>query len=129
MFDTMNKIEFGTWIQQEREKKGFSQSELARLSGLNRSLINNVESGVSQPSLDTLKALSHGLGYPTKMFLEFLGYIPAEDSASPKKRELLERLKNVDDTTTQLVIDVLDAAVRNQQRRVPEGINPKTTPR
>ena len=51
------------------------------------------------------------------------------DVESFKKRELVEKLKTADDATVQMVIEMLEAAVRSKQRQIPSNMNPKTTPR
>ena len=60
----MNKVEFGIWVRSKREDKGWSQADLARESGLYRSIINNIENGVSNSSPTTLNALAKALGQP-----------------------------------------------------------------
>lgn len=47
----------GDRLRQERMKAGLSQRELARRVGLSASLISQLESGVSKPSVGTLYAL------------------------------------------------------------------------
>jgi len=41
-----------------REERGFSQSRLAELAGVDRKTINRIENGHFSPSLDTLTRLS-----------------------------------------------------------------------
>jgi transcriptional regulator with XRE-family HTH domain len=59
----MDKQNFGEWLQKEREKRGWSQSDLARLSGLHRQIINKTENGVSRPAVETYIALAKALNY------------------------------------------------------------------
>lgn len=53
---------FGKVVRDLREKKGFSQEDLADRSGLHRNAVGLVERGERTPSIETLFALSHGLG-------------------------------------------------------------------
>jgi transcriptional regulator with XRE-family HTH domain len=48
---------FGPRIRQERERRGLSQRELARRLGVSPSLISQIESGQSRPSVSTLYAI------------------------------------------------------------------------
>ncbi len=43
MLLSMDKINFGEWLKLEREKREWSQSDLARFSGLHRQIINKKE--------------------------------------------------------------------------------------
>ena len=50
-------------LRQEREKKGLSQTELARLSGVKQQNISMIESGDRKnPGIETLNALAVALG-------------------------------------------------------------------
>lgn len=128
MFLAMNIIDFTHWIQSEREKRGWSQSDLARFSGLNRAVINKIETG-TEPLPKTLTAIARAFHLPISLVFEKAGLLPPSSDLSPKKRELLARLETADEATVQTVIELLEVAVRNQQRQIPSSTNLKTTPR
>ena len=52
----------GDRLREERLKAGISQRELARRVGLSASLISQLESGLSKPSVGTLYAIVTELG-------------------------------------------------------------------
>ena len=54
--------DIGTRLREERERVGISQRELARRIGLSASLISQIESGQSKPSVSTLYAIVTELG-------------------------------------------------------------------
>jgi len=54
--------DIGTRIREEREHVGISQRELARRIGLSASMISQLESGQSKPSVSTLYAIVTELG-------------------------------------------------------------------
>jgi transcriptional regulator with XRE-family HTH domain len=54
--------DIGSRLRQERERLGISQRELARRIGLSASLISQIESGQSKPSVSTLYAIVTELG-------------------------------------------------------------------
>lgn len=54
--------DIGTRLREERERVSISQRELARRIGLSASLISQVESGQSKPSVSTLYAIVTELG-------------------------------------------------------------------
>lgn len=54
--------DIGSRLREERERGGLSQRELARRLGLSASLISQIESGQSKPSVSTLYAIVTELG-------------------------------------------------------------------
>lgn len=54
--------DIGTRLREERERVSISQRELARRVGLSASLISQIESGQSKPSVSTLYAIVTELG-------------------------------------------------------------------
>lgn len=104
----MNKVEFGIWVRQEREKKGWLQADLARESGLYRSIINNIETGKSRSSSDTLKALANALGYPPNLLFEFVDLLPRQSDLSAIKRKLLSIAEGLPDSDVEIAITLLE---------------------
>ena len=50
-------------VQNFRRKQHLSQAELSKQTGINRSMISNIENGVYMPSIDQLEELSRVLGF------------------------------------------------------------------
>ncbi|HEY8109655.1 MAG TPA: helix-turn-helix transcriptional regulator, partial [Candidatus Nitrosotenuis sp.] len=48
-------------IKQQRAKLGITQKELAKMTGVSTSMINQIESGRSQPSYETAKRMFDSL--------------------------------------------------------------------
>src|SRR5215218_6523302 len=51
-------------LRRERERAGLSLSELAKRAGIAKSTLSQLESGVGNPSVETLWALGVALGVP-----------------------------------------------------------------
>lgn len=67
---------FGSWLQKERERRGLTQADLARQSGLSRAVIHKIESGASLPGIRTFIAISDVLHLsPTHLFRQ-AGLLP-----------------------------------------------------
>jgi len=75
MFLTMNSVEFGEWIQAEREKRSWSQSDLSRYSGLHRAVISKIESG-TRPMPETLSALAQAFKISPITIFRIAGLLP-----------------------------------------------------
>lgn len=76
MFLSMDKVDFGNWLKLEREKRDWSQSDLARFSGLHRQIINKTESGVSEPALKTFIALAQAFKISPITIFRIAGLLP-----------------------------------------------------
>lgn len=62
----MQEISIGYKLKQIREQKGYTLKQLAEYSGLSIGFISQVERDQTDPSLASLKKLSHGLGIKLK---------------------------------------------------------------
>lgn len=72
----MDRISFGQWLQTEREKRGWSQSDLARYSGLHRQIINKTENGVSMPAVETYVSLARAFNISPVALFRKAGLLP-----------------------------------------------------
>lgn len=60
----------GEYVRMIREQRGISLSELARQSGLNKSLLSRVENDKNDMSLETARVLSATLGIPVAELIQ-----------------------------------------------------------
>jgi transcriptional regulator with XRE-family HTH domain len=72
----MEKESFGEWLQKEREQRGWSQSQFARLAGLNRQVIHKAEHSLSMPRLTAFLALAKALKYSPLFLFRKAGFLP-----------------------------------------------------
>jgi len=76
-------------VRSLRERKGWSQLELAQRSGLSVSVLSEIESGQNKPSLDMLVVLAQSLGVPLTTFLF------ADDNPLEERLQVIENTENV----------------------------------
>ena len=76
-------------VRSLRERKGWSQLELAQQSGLSVSVLSEIESGQNKPSLDMLVVLAQSLGVPLNTFLF------ADDNPLEERLQVIENTENV----------------------------------
>jgi transcriptional regulator with XRE-family HTH domain len=81
LYDTLEGI--GDRLREERTKAGISQRELARRLGLSASMISQLESGLSKPSVGTLYAIVTELGLSLDRVIRGEDYKEAGDPGSP----------------------------------------------
>jgi len=117
MFITMNKTDFGLWVRSEREKKNWSQAELARESGLYRSLINNIEGGVSESAPKTLKALAHGLKLDPEIVFRAAGILPPTVEADQTLTQIAHLYNTLKDPENkQRALDYFELLIRQEEK-------------
>jgi transcriptional regulator with XRE-family HTH domain len=104
--------DIGTRLREERERVGISQRELARRIGLSASMISQIESGQSKPSVSTLYAVVTELGASVddvfRGHADGAATAPAADAPPPEPDEGHDPVVHPDDRH---VID-LDSGVR-----------------
>lgn len=67
----MENIDIGKKIEKYRKAKGLSSRELAKLAEITPSMLSQIERGLANPSIQTLKVLAKSLNVPTfSFFLE-----------------------------------------------------------
>ncbi|MBX3005979.1 MAG: helix-turn-helix transcriptional regulator [Anaerolineales bacterium] len=86
LYSKMDKMSFSEWLSAEMQKRDWSQSDLARASGLRRATISNVLNRVRQPGTAVLHALARGLDLPLDLVYRKAGLLPTR--AEPTDAEL-----------------------------------------
>jgi len=88
----------GDRLREERLRAGISQRELARRVGLSASLISQLESGLSKPSVGTLYAIVTELGVSVERVIH--GDTPAETAVKAKQESAPNPLVHPEDRAT-----------------------------
>mgnify|MGYP002544212827 CR=1 FL=1 len=82
----MDLVELKNIIENARIKKKISQRELARLSGINRSSLNDIINGkIKKIDVDSLKKIAETLDLPLTILLRVAGYDEFLDYLSKDK--------------------------------------------
>lgn len=96
-------------IRLYRSQKGFSQSELAKLSEVNNKSLSRYELGTSIPPADALKNIADALGISADALL-------SDDKVSIKDIELLQKFEVIQEMTgddKSIVLKFLDLTIRD----------------
>lgn len=93
------KSSFGDRLRRSREKRGLSQSELARLAGLQPSAVAHFEAERRKPSFDNVRALSQALDVSADYILG------SNEGTTAFRNE--DKLTSVDRTYVQGIIDMM----------------------
>lgn len=89
------RIYFSEWLQAEMNKRGWSQSDLARAADLNRAVINKLLNGKSHPQPATLEAISRALKVPIETTYRAAGLLPVSGDNDDTLEEAIYVLKNI----------------------------------
>ena len=79
---------FAAWLSQEMSKREWSQSDLARASGVHRATISKLLTYPDQkPSIVTCSKIAGALNFPAHYVLTKAGLIPEQEERSPTLEE------------------------------------------
>jgi len=95
MSDVGQRIYFSEWLQAEMDKRGWSQSDLARYADLNRAVINKLLNGKSNPQPPTLEAISRALRIPIEITYRAAGLLPSTPDNDDAVEEAIHVLKSI----------------------------------
>jgi transcriptional regulator with XRE-family HTH domain len=95
--DVNTEAYFGEWLQEELEKRGWTQAELARRAKLTRGGISSLISGRNHPTAQTCVALARALDLPAETVLKVADLLPelpapAEDPTLGELMDLMKRM-------------------------------------
>jgi transcriptional regulator with XRE-family HTH domain len=106
---------FADWLNGRMRIKNWSQSELARISGLTRQAINNYLSAkVNKPDEDALKALAHAFDLPPEEIFRAAGILPPNHEKPPGLEEWVYLYMTASESERQ---EMLEYAHFKKQRR------------
>lgn len=99
------------FVRTERTNRNWSQADLADRMGKVRAVVNKIESGSNDPTLDTLSSLAKALGYPLTSILDMLGYDVGQTGADQWVEQMNHKIKMVPSTTRPIAEKMLDALI------------------
>lgn len=106
-------METGKIIASLRDKKGWSQTDLAEKSSVSRVMIGKYERGEAIPSIDAAKKIADALEVS-------LDYLVGEGINSTLDKQALRRLQDLeylDDDKKKTLFDLIDTYIRDAKTR------------
>src|ERR1051325_2289653 len=114
------RFHFSEWLQAEMDKRGWSQSDLARYADLNRAVINKLLNGKSHPQPATLEAISRALKVPIEMTYRAAGLLPTNPDNDDAMDEAIHIFRSIQSTqrraTALALLKALIMEEENEQR-------------
>ena len=115
MSDVGQRIDFSEWLQVEMDKRGWSQSDLARYADLNRAVINKLLNGKSHPQPATLEAISRALKIPIEITYRAAGLLPTAPENDDALEEAIHVLKSIQSSQRKATAIALLKALINEE--------------
>jgi len=109
------ETDFAAWLTSEMDRRGWTNSELARQAGIAQSNISMVISGQKNPGLSFCVNVAQAFGYPPERVLREAGLLPpAPSEDEPEYRELVEVAKNLSSEEIRNALEYLQWRYRLQ---------------
>jgi transcriptional regulator with XRE-family HTH domain len=122
MFAVGQRIHFSEWLQAEMDKRGWSQSDLARYADLNRAVINKLLNGKSHPQPTTLEAISRAFKIPIEIAYRAAGLLPANPDNDESIEEAIHVLKQIQNSQRRATaIALLRALIEEENEQKNKG--------
>ena len=105
----MDKSALGKKLREARQKKGYTQNELAEIADIGNVYLGEIERGLKMPSLNIFIKLIEALDVSAD-------YILRDELTSGKVYiydEITQKLKNLSPKQRKTAADILDAYLRN----------------
>lgn len=80
---------FTEWLNNELEKRNWSQSELARKGNLSKGAISHIMNGTRKAGNDVCEAIAEVLGYPPEYIFRKAGLLPPIPEETEKSKRLI----------------------------------------
>lgn len=120
MVNVGQKTDFSEWLQTEMNKRGWSQSDLARSADLNRAVINKLLNGKSHPQPATLESISRAFKIPLEITYRAAGLLPVPSENDDMLEEGIFVLKSIQSmqrkATAVALLKALITEEENEQR-------------
>jgi transcriptional regulator with XRE-family HTH domain len=89
-------INFDENLRNIREKKGYTQAQLADISGLSRRMIGHYETLIKRPSIDKIQKLSKALNISTDELLGFHDHLHGKYKEKDTSYRIMKRVRIVE---------------------------------
>lgn len=119
MYSIVN-ILFSEWLYQQIDKRGWSQSELARRAKVSRTAISNVLNNNRQPGTDLCLAIADAFKMPPEHVFRAAGLLPPNPDNDPLLDRANHLLAQLPPEKQQEALAFLDFLVERSQSSEPD---------
>jgi transcriptional regulator with XRE-family HTH domain len=117
---------FSDWLQDEMNKRGWSQSDLSRNSGVNRQVISTyINQQRKKPDENILIDIARALNLPPETVFRAAGLLPPVSEDEAKFEDWKYLLDGLSERDLNLLRDIAEKmAAENEKERALKSLNP-----
>jgi transcriptional regulator with XRE-family HTH domain len=108
---------FNDWLVREMSKRGWSQSDLARASDLNRAVINKLLNGQTLPRPSTLEAIARAFKVPVEQVFRVAGLLPEVPENDGYLEEVIHHIRQIQDPQRKATLLLLIKALYSEEEQ------------
>lgn len=112
--------DFVTWLTGELNKRGWSNSELARRAGVTHTAISMVINKRNNPGPDMCVGIARAFKIPPELVFRYAGLLPSvADGIEGQALQLYDRFKNLSPQAREDVIQYVTFRYQQEQKDAP----------
>jgi transcriptional regulator with XRE-family HTH domain len=108
---------FNDWLIKEMSKRGWSQSDLARSSELNRAVINKLLNGQTLPRPSTLESIARAFKVPVEQVFRVAGLLPDIPENESYLEEVIHHIRQIQDPQRKATLLLLIKALYSEEEQ------------
>jgi transcriptional regulator with XRE-family HTH domain len=126
----MENESFINWINQELDKREWSQADLARIAHLSPGGISHILTGTRKPGIDVCEKIAKAFKIPADEVFRIANLLPPKPKTDPITEDFLFTLQFLTDEDRQELLELAKFKVERQERQQREKKwgNSKTIP-
>jgi transcriptional regulator with XRE-family HTH domain len=125
----MRKLDFGTWLEGELEKRNMKPADLARSAGLDQGVISNLINNKRNAGVDSCKAIARSFKIPVTEVLRAAGIIDPEPDNDPIIDNITNLLMDLDTEDKRDVLEYAKLRHNLAEQKPHNARNSKRVPR
>lgn len=132
MFLMRNRQDLSAWLEKELSERNWSQSDLARISGVHRAIISKIILGGSMPTPETLEAIARALKLPPEQVFRAAGLLPPKPNADLWLDEMNFKLNLLPPAMRSVAGKLIDSLIEDNNplsQRERGGVRARSKPR
>lgn len=111
-----NVFAFGDWLTAELDKRGWTQADLVRESGLSRAQVSMVVNGGRKPGKHFCRSVARALSLPEEAVFRRAGMLPPSQAYDEKAETVKKLMAELDEWDKDEVIDFMKLKIARKQR-------------
>ena len=116
------------WLSRELDRRGLSQADLVRLSGVTSAQVSRIISGSRGPGEGALRAIADALRLPAEQVFRAAGMLPPDPKKDPLTEEGLHILQQLEGENKEDAVRYLKLRLDVQEERGKYGARGKKRP-